>query len=197
MCCITGEKIMGKETADRRVRVTKMILRDSLIELMREKPLHEITIKAICEKADINRSTFYHHYGSQYDLFDDIVQEISASIWKIIDESRQKNEKFVNMLTTILSFCEKKRDFFIIFLGSNGNFNIAETFAREIDRFLDKETKNEIYAYCTQFFSAGITSVLWTWLNKDERESARDIALMLNTIIMFGVRRAMVLSGNA
>lgn len=188
---------MGKETADRRVRVTKMILRDSLIELMREKPLHEITIKAICEKADINRSTFYHHYGSQYDLFDDIVQEISASIWKIIDESRQKNEKFVNMLTTILTFCEKKRDFFIIFLGSNGNFNIAETFAREIDRFLDKETKNEIYAYCTQFFSAGITSVLWTWLNKDERESARDIALMLNTIIMFGVRRAMVLSGNA
>lgn len=187
---------MGRDSTDRRVRVTKMILRDSLIELMKEKPLHEISIKAICEKADINRSTFYHHYGSQYDLFDDIVKEISENIWKIIEQSKSKKEKFVKMLTDILTYCETNRDLFLIFLGSNGNFNIGETLAKEIDRFLKKEAKDEIYAYCTQFFSAGITSVLWTWLNKDERESARDIAMMLNAIIMFGVRRAMVLSGN-
>lgn len=108
-----------KENSDRRVRVTKMILRDSLVELMREKPLHEISIKAICEQADINRSTFYHHYGSQYDLFDDIVQEISNSIWKIIDASKKKKEKFVKMLTEILTFCETNRDFFIVLLGAD------------------------------------------------------------------------------
>ncbi len=186
-----------KENSDRRVRVTKMILRDSLVELMREKPLHEISIKAICEQADINRSTFYHHYGSQYDLFDDIVQEISNSIWKIIDASKKKKEKFVKMLTEILTFCETNRDFFIVLLGANGNYNIGETLAKEIDRFLEKDSKDEIYTYSTQFFSAGITSVLWTWLNKEERESAREIAMMLNAIIMYGIRRAMVLSGNA
>ena len=189
-------KKLTEKNVDRRVRVTKMILRDSLIELMKEKPLHEISIKAICEKADINRSTFYHHYGSQYDLFDDIVKEISGNIWKIINISRLKKDKFIKMLTEILTYCENNRELFIVLLGANGNFNIGETLAKEINRFLDRESKDEIYAYCTQFFSAGITSVLWTWLNKSERESARDIAMMLNAIIMYGIKRAMVLSGN-
>lgn len=186
---------MAEKNIDRRVRVTKMILRDSLIDLMKEKPLHEISIKAICEKADINRSTFYHHYGSQYDLFDDIVKELSISIWRIINVSKLRKDKFITMITDILTYCENNRELFIVLLGANGNFNIGETLAKEIDRFLDRSSKNDIYAYCTQFFSAGITSVLWTWLNKEKRESARDIALMLNAIIMYGIKRAMVLSG--
>lgn len=109
----------------------------------------------------------------------------------------KEKEKFVKMLTEILTFCETNRDFFIVLLGANGNYNIGETLAKEIDRFLEKDSKDEIYTYSTQFFSAGITSVLWTWLNKEERESAREIAMMLNAIIMYGIKRAMVLSGNA
>ena len=110
--------------------------------------------------------------------------------------SKLRKDKFITMITDILTYCENNRELFIVLLGANGNFNIGETLAKEIDRFLDRSSKNDIYAYCTQFFSAGITSVLWTWLNKEKRESARDIALMLNAIIMYGIKRAMVLSGN-
>ena len=42
---------------DRRVKYTQMVLNESLLEVLREKPLSRITVKEICDRADINRST--------------------------------------------------------------------------------------------------------------------------------------------
>ncbi|MGI6362087.1 MAG: TetR-like C-terminal domain-containing protein [Bacillota bacterium] len=53
---------------DRKTRYTRMVLRDSLMELMKNKPITKITITELCKKADINRSTFYAHYTDQHDL---------------------------------------------------------------------------------------------------------------------------------
>lgn len=61
---------------DRKTRYTRMVLQDSLIELMKEKPISKITIKELCEKADINRTTFYAHYTDQYDLLRKIEDEV-------------------------------------------------------------------------------------------------------------------------
>jgi AcrR family transcriptional regulator len=61
---------------DRRVKYTKMVLRDSLMKLLAEKDISRITIKEICENADINRATFYAHYTDQYDLLDKIENEL-------------------------------------------------------------------------------------------------------------------------
>jgi AcrR family transcriptional regulator len=60
---------------DRKTRYTRMVLQDSLIELMKEKPISKITIKELCEKADINRSTFYAHYTDLYDLLHKVESE--------------------------------------------------------------------------------------------------------------------------
>lgn len=46
---------------DRRKKYTRMVLKESLMELLKNKPISNITIKEICEEADINRSTFYSH----------------------------------------------------------------------------------------------------------------------------------------
>ncbi|MDO4925716.1 MAG: TetR/AcrR family transcriptional regulator [Turicibacter sp.] len=53
---------------DRRVRRTKQLIKQSLIELMHEKEFKEITVKDITERADLNRGTFYLHYVDIYDL---------------------------------------------------------------------------------------------------------------------------------
>ena len=60
---------------DRKKRYTRMVLQDSLIELMREKPINKITIKELCENADVNRSTFYAHFSDQYELLNTIEEE--------------------------------------------------------------------------------------------------------------------------
>ncbi len=70
---------MAKElTESRRTRYTRKAMQDALIELMRERPLGSITIKALCERPDVNRSTFYAHYESIEELLHDIEDETMA-----------------------------------------------------------------------------------------------------------------------
>lgn len=61
---------------DRRVKYTLLALRGSLLELMREKDVSRITVKELCERADVNRGTFYAHYASPADLLEQIEQEL-------------------------------------------------------------------------------------------------------------------------
>ena len=46
---------------DARVKYTKMVLKKALLELMQHKPVNKITVKEICERAELNRATFYAH----------------------------------------------------------------------------------------------------------------------------------------
>ena len=48
---------------DRSVEYTKMVIQNSFTRLLKEKPINKITVKEICELADINRSTFYKYHG--------------------------------------------------------------------------------------------------------------------------------------
>ena len=49
---------MAKKENDHRVRVTNMLIRRAFMELLKQKPLQNISIKELWEKAEINRGTF-------------------------------------------------------------------------------------------------------------------------------------------
>ena len=55
---------------DIRIEKTKTAIHNTFLELRSKKPLEKITIKELCEKAQINKSTFYSHYRDIYDLSD-------------------------------------------------------------------------------------------------------------------------------
>ena len=57
---------MEKKT-DLRIIKTKKVIYEALIDLMKEKTFEEIKVSDICNKALINRSTFYAHYEDKYD----------------------------------------------------------------------------------------------------------------------------------
>ena len=48
---------------------THILIQDVFGELMQEKPLPKITVKDICERAKIHRSTFYAHFEDINDLY--------------------------------------------------------------------------------------------------------------------------------
>ena len=60
---------------DNRVRYTKMVLQQALLKIMQAKDIDKITIKELCEEAQINRGTFYLHYQTPNDLLMEIEQE--------------------------------------------------------------------------------------------------------------------------
>ena len=62
--------------SDARVRYTKRVLKESLLKLLKGKPVNKVTVKEVCELAELNRATFYAHYSDCYALMEDIEQEL-------------------------------------------------------------------------------------------------------------------------
>ena len=60
---------------DARVRYTQKVLKDSLLQLLEKKPINKITVKEVCELAELNRATFYAHYTDCLDLLESIENE--------------------------------------------------------------------------------------------------------------------------
>ena len=52
---------------DARVRYTRMMIQQTFLDLLKKKPISKITVKEICEDADVNRSTYYVYYSDPYD----------------------------------------------------------------------------------------------------------------------------------
>ncbi len=184
-----------EERIDRRVVMTRKLLKDALITLMKDKPLHSISIKKICETADVNRSTFYHHFETQYDLYDDILNDVSQDISEITHNIKAKNGTTLDMLTEVFRYAEANRDLFLVTLSTNSNLNLGEGFTKHVNRFLEKEDTSEMFNYCTQFVAAGITNILWIWLNEDHRRSARDVAMVVHALLWHGFKKASLLAG--
>ena len=59
-----------------RVRYTRHVLKESFLTLLQEKPVNRITVRELCERAELNRATFYAHYADCFDLMDSIEQEL-------------------------------------------------------------------------------------------------------------------------
>ena len=52
---------------DARVRYTLRVLKESLLQLLEQKPINRITVKEVCEKAELNRATFYLHFSDCFE----------------------------------------------------------------------------------------------------------------------------------
>ena len=56
---------------------TARLMNESLLILLEKKDIDYITVKEICEKAGVNRSTFYLHYDTIDDLFKETIERIN------------------------------------------------------------------------------------------------------------------------
>lgn len=66
--------------SNRRTQMTRRLLKDALIELLQFKRLEKISVREVCTRADVNRSTFYDHYEDIYDLMRDMERDFIAQI---------------------------------------------------------------------------------------------------------------------
>ena len=53
---------------DLRVKRTKKALAEAFVNLLKAKPLDDITINELCDTADVRRATFYKHYNDKFDF---------------------------------------------------------------------------------------------------------------------------------
>ena len=100
------------EKTDARKRYTQMVLKQSLLKLLKEKPVNRITVKEVCELAQLNRATFYAHYSDCFALLGSIENELIGAfeqslieaIYEMIDQNQEACRALIlgNTSSTIL-----------------------------------------------------------------------------------------------
>ncbi|GGP12959.1 TetR/AcrR family transcriptional regulator [Oceanobacillus neutriphilus] len=175
---------------DRRKRYTRMALKNSLMELLKEKPVSSITIKEICEHADINRSTFYSHYADQYDLMthieDEIIDELNQALLQY-DYTQEKEA--LAMLKYLLEYVYSRHEHFRILFSEHGNkrFTYKVMFAAQthiMNDFNGPEHKMSETAakYMTIYSISGSITVIEYWLENGMKESTDEMAKIISEI---------------
>ena len=89
---------MGRNM-DLRVLKTKKNIREAFIELRKKNNLDEIKVNALCEKALVNKTTFYNHYQDIYELSAELEEETLENFlnnFKDIDMMLVDPNRFIN-----------------------------------------------------------------------------------------------------
>lgn len=79
LCKSFMKGVFRMKKTDARVRYTQKVLKDSFLKLLEKKPVNKITVKEVCELAELNRATFYAHYSDCFALLESIEREMLES----------------------------------------------------------------------------------------------------------------------
>lgn len=178
---------MRSNKDDRRVKYTKMILKESFIKLLTKKDISQITIKEICEDADINRTTFYAHYSDQYDLMQKIEDELldNVSSYLSMDSQSGSDSDAIEMVERIFGYIKENAQLCKLLLSERGDINLQKrimmlVYDKNIDASLCKGTVSKEKAeYIYSYIITGCVGVVQKWLEEDMVQPARFMAELL------------------
>ena len=183
---------MGNEKIDRRIKYTKMVLRQSLLELMKTRSINKITVKEICDLADVNRGTFYSHYSDPFDLLKYIENELFMEISTMLEHHAL--ERTEDLLVALFKCIKENSDICKILLGENGD----SEFLKKIlyiahDQSISEwkkviEAKDQkIFDYLYTFTANGTIGILQDWIQSGIKETPEEIATIVMKITNTGV----------
>ncbi len=88
---------------------SKQLIREAMITLLNKKSLTEITVSDIVKTANINRGTFYNHYGNPIDVLEEIKEELMQKLSNALKLSKEKND-IDSFLNTIIEHFRKNEE---------------------------------------------------------------------------------------
>ncbi len=173
---------------------TALCMDEALIALLEMKDLEYITVKEICEKAGVNRSTFYLHYETVADLANEAMENVNKRFLACFTQSEAdfagkiKSKKLDDLvlitrdyLIPYLRFIRENKK---VYRASfrNPNQMQANTRYRSLKKYilepiLEKFEVPEIrWQYYIAYYIEGIAAIIKEWLNNDCQDPAETIA---------------------
>lgn len=182
---------------------TALLMDEALLILLETKEFEFITVKEICLKAGVNRSTFYLHYQNVNELLIEAIEMINKRFYesfniKKFDVSKaSKDESFfitLNYLIPYLNFVkDNKRVFKLIhdkpeIFGSKKltEYMYKNLFSPILDKYKVKENEKE---YVFTFFTQGTLSIVLRWVSKGCIESVEDLANIIIGLIGYEIQK--------
>ena len=190
---------MATNNNDIRVKRTKKLIRQGLVELSATKRINKITVKELTDHIEINRGTFYLHYKDVYDL----VESLENELYEEFDEKLSSYTSDA-LLKTPIDVCEdfcthfyEHKDLYSTFLGVNGDAHFAYKLGDrlnqrvyEIFKNIFPDMKDTTYDFTYYYSKFGLIGLITCWFTTHPDWTPRQIAetwLHLTTLGLWGV----------
>ncbi|ASM78918.1 hypothetical protein VITFI_CDS3141 [Vitreoscilla filiformis] len=122
---------------DRRIAKTKLALRDAMLALLPHTGWDGLSIQALCERANIGRSTFYLHYQGKDDLLSDSLAGQRAHL----TDAQADKPAGLPMLRGLLAHMVEQSEVFRAVIGKRGSHAIAARFKNMVREVVEVEVE--------------------------------------------------------
>ena len=182
------------EKMDRRKQYTRKVLREELIRLLVDKPISSVTVKELCELADINRSTFYSHYKDPYDLLDKIGEEIVEDMSVALHSyNYKKEEEVLQMTEKILEYIAERSEICQVLLSEHGDTAFKKRVMKLthhiiMSKWIDEyHLHGKLSEYIPLMVVSGGIDAIQSWLANGRQESTAEMASIIHHFTNYGL----------
>lgn len=187
---------MAANSNDIRVKRTKKLIRQGLVELAETKRINKITVKELTDHIEINRGTFYLHYKDVFDLVESLENELYEDF-----DTKLSSYTGEALLKTPEDVCEdfcthffEHKDLYSALLGINGDahfaYKLGERLSERVHEIfksifpgMDETTYELTYNYC----KFGLIGLIQSWYTKHTDWTPRQIAEMWLRVTTLGI----------
>lgn len=182
---------------------TARLMDEALISILDKKDFEYITVKEVCKKAGVNRSTFYLHYEGMGDLLDETAKylndlflehmaksDVKTDIIKNIPSSPLKELRLVTPEYVIpyLEFIYEHKKLFMTSVKVSGLLKLDKAYNALYKNVLEPimirfnidETER---GYVIDFYVHGLIAIVTRWIKRGFSEPVQKIA---DIIVAYG-----------
>ena len=182
------------DKTDLRIVKTNKALYVALLLLMKENTFEEIKISDLCQKALINRSTFYAHYNDKYELLITMVEDLKQALLsslKTNENDINTKEYFMEMLKILIDHIEDKKDIYQAILVNNRNGILMDILYDVANRDINERIKDDKVVknahipseVITKFYLGAIVNIGIEWIKNNCRYTKEELISYFNILI--------------
>lgn len=148
----------------------------SVMKLIKEKPLSEITISEIVSDAGVGRTSFYRNFETKEDVVKKHIEDLIGK-WEQEYKASGKDSNS-ELYGSLFHHLKSNADFYLL-LSERGLMHLfLEVF---LEKSGPKPEYNNMWAYTTAFIAYGTYGWIGEWVSRGMQESAETMAELLST----------------
>lgn len=178
----------------RRTRYTQNVIKNAFLDECKTKPFNKITVKTICEKADINRGTYYLHYKDIYDLAEKLEIEYANQVIEFIQQPHNVFENtFENFLVNLIMYFHEHPELELILQHPSATGKgLAMIMKSAEERYSQKwpqycNTQSDEMKLIMEFIWYGTTHIIKTVDQDKNLTEIKQIAATLTQFVKYGL----------
>lgn len=175
---------------NQRIAITKRMLQEGLLRLLKNKDIDKIKVTELCEESGINRATFYRHYELPRDVLDELRKNILEEI-RILLLSGSNATNPEKSLEAMCRYCyEHAEPMTILFKSRNDegfDLLLKEFYYLHLSEFQKVEQElhidQDVLLLASYYYAGGIYFILRRWLTENIQKSPTEVARLIYRVI--------------